>query len=536
MNSSGQFNASAFAALAALGSDNEGPRLHAQRAVRFTVELSPEGEVLRVVTHPKPTPDNPPYLALCPREAKARSGGIVPLLLTDNAMYVLGLNKPGGKKANGLQKREAYLALLQQGQHLPILQAALHGAQQLTPDLFPDVTAEDLITFRVGGVNPHEQTDVQALWVSLALPQDRESGQCSVTGTQATLARNSPLVTGIPGGKANLTIQSKNASAFVAYGLDDLGMSQETIEAVQRALNSLSRDPLHAWRIKGLDFITLHFVEGPGLDPWGSLTEPTNAEISAALNAQTISESDTRLHLIKLQGSAARLMLLDYRVLSLTEASCHTATYLRRTEGLELWKAESVMQDAGGKPIASLIHQLHALIFTAAPPSREWTRHLLSRFNQNLSLNRTETQLFKLIFSEATMQDPQHLPDDQYQAYQLGQFLATCDDLHSQANPTAQQHVGDRYLRSFPSATERGFASVSELLTSVISGLKPRKPGLALHLTRRLSAATSELKLPLPKRLNMDQHAAFILGYLQEKDRQFTEMIERKAQKEQQSA
>ena len=536
MSASGQFTASAFAALAALGNENEGPRLHAYRAVRFTVELSTEGEVLRVITHPKATPDSPPYLALCPREAKARSGGIAPLLLTDNAMYVLGLDKPDARKTNGPKKRAAYLALLKQGEHLPLLQAARIGAEHLTPDLFQEITAEDLITFRVDGVNPHEQPDVQALWISQALPQDRESGQCSVTGTHAPLALNSPLVTGIPGGKANLTIQSKNASAFIAYGLDNLGMAQETMEAVQRALNSLSRDPLHAWRIKGVDFITLHFTDGPGTDPWESLTEPGNAEISAALNAQAVTDSDTKLHLLKLQGSAARLMLLDYRVLSLKEASRHAANYLRRTHGLELWKAESAMQEAGGKAIPSLINQLHALIFIGTPPGPDLRRHLLSRFNQNLKLTRPETLLLQLTFPEATMQDPQQLPPDQFQAYTLGQFLATCDDLHRQANPTAQQHVGDRYLRSFPSATERGFASVSEVLTSVISGLKPRKPGLAVHLTRRLSTATSKLQLPLPKRLNVDDQAAFVLGYLQEKDRQFTAMAERKAQKEKQSA
>ena len=140
------------------------PELHERRALRWTVSLDEQGRLLHVIPHAHAKGDTP-YRAVAPREAKARSSGVAPLLLSDNASYVLGLDTAGGKTRKGAFKRAAYLALLHKAAQLPHMETLIRAATQLKAADFPDdLQSGDLIGFQVAGHNPHSWPEYQRWW------------------------------------------------------------------------------------------------------------------------------------------------------------------------------------------------------------------------------------------------------------------------------------------------------------------------------------------------------------------------------------
>lgn len=517
--------------------DRRGPqdiRLHERRAVQWTVALDRHGGFLRALAHVKPPKGERPHLVLAPREAKARTGGVAPLLITDNASYVLGLNRPGSKKNNGNDKRAAYLRLLEQAapSH-PDLMAALTGLRDLRADQLPGLLDSDLITVTVDGRNPHEHPDTQAFWINQQRTADPGATTTdAVTGERGPLIENVPLLKGVPGGQANLTYQSRNASAFQPYGLTSLGVTAGTAEAAARAMTRLAQDPRTAHRVTGWDALLLHWLDGDEPDPWFALTDPTQADVQAQLQAQaTGTGTETAaVNIAVVRGNGARLIVLSHARRPLADAARHAQTYLRRTDGLPLWQAERALENTGGRIQTHLLSGLHRHALLGDPLPAAAQRLLLTHWRKNLRLTRAQRALLSLTLPEITVHDDTSaLPESLRLPYTLGRYAATAHQLHRRANPGVSLTVTDRYLRLLSIQPGRAYGQMEHTLQAVLRSTKRRQPQLHAHLSAALAQASANLTLPFPTTFTADQQTALALGYEHEIAQQITEAQARKA-------
>lgn len=504
-------------------------RLHERRTVQWTVAVDPQGRVLHVLPHPRVPKGETPHQVLAPREAKARSLGIAPLLLTDNAGYVLGLNREGARTLNGEEKRAAYLDLLARAAPLhPDLQAALIAARALTPADLPDAQSGDLITFTVDGRNPHEHPVVQDFWIELQTGSpggDAGEAEDAVTGQRGPLVRNSPLLKGVPGGKAMLTYQSKNASAFTAYGLTDLGVTGATLEAAARAVTQLALDPATSYTRPGWDFRVLHWLDSPAPDPWFALLDPTNEDIQRQLQAQErgTGEEGVMVNLALVRGNGARLVVLDHAQLPLHQAARHARAYLTRSGSLPLWRAENALTNTAGRVVTHLLPALHRHALLGTPLPGTVRQLILTHWRQQLRLTRDQRALLTLTLPEVTLQDPDTLPDHLRVPYALGRYAATAHHVHRRAHPQVARTVTDRYLRLLSSQPARAFGQMERTLLAVLRSYRRQRPAAEHHLSAQLAASAQSITLPLPATLTAEQQSALALGYEHERARQFQE-------------
>ncbi|MDR6219955.1 hypothetical protein J2Y00_003566 [Deinococcus soli (ex Cha et al. 2016)] len=517
--------------------DRRGPqdvRLHERRAVQWTVVLDNDGTIIRVLPHPKPPKGELPHLVLAPREAKARGNTVAPLLLTDNATYVLGLNKEGARKVNGAEKRAAYLTLLEQAaSRHPDLAAALTGVQALTSDHIPGVQSSDLITFTIGGRNPHEHSEAQHAWITQQRGQD-DLGNATdaVTGEASTLIANFPLLKGVPGGQHSLAFQSRNAKTFQRYGLSTLGVGASTAEATARAMTALASDPRTAHRVMGWDAILLHWLDHDAPDPWLALSDPTQEDVRAQLQAQAAGTGDetATVNLAVVRGNGARLVVLDHAQMPLRDAARHAQTYLRRTDQLPLWQAERALENTGGRVQTHLLPALHRHALLGDPLPGSVQRLLLTHWRKNLRLTRAQRALLALTLPEITVQDVSTIPEPLRLPYAMGRYAATAHQVHRRANPGVSMTITDRYLRLLTTSPARAYGQMERTLQAVLRGVRRSKPHLHTHLSAALAQASTDLTLPLPTTFTPEQQSALALGYEHETARQIAEAQARKAE------
>lgn len=486
-------------------------RFHRRKQVHFTVELDQTGNVLRIVPHEKG------YQVFGATEAKARSGGVFPLFITDNAGYVLGIEKEGSRLKNAAQKRQAYLKLLEQGvrAELPGLSAMFRAARELRPEQFPGADASSVLTFRVDGQNPHESPEVQAFWIQQLSGGEVQGGTCSVTGQMMPLATNSAGVRGVRGGMMSLASQSTHQESMRPYGLRTLGMGKETLELADRALSELAQGKETAYHL-GTQGTFLHWLSEKAPDPWEILTAPDQAEVHERLSAEGAGHADAVIHVALVRGSSKRLQVLMHATLPLSEAEAHAQQFRRRFSG-EMWQAERALRltsDPKEQVPPHLRLSLYEHALSGKPLPGTVMQRLVSQWRKKAALTRAQRELLALHFPEDAMNDPSLLPPPLAQAYFLGKYAATVHQLHLQVSPRVGQSAAERHLRLLTTMPDRGFVLMQRDIGNVLKGTKSR-PGLHYRLQERLSLATAPLTLPLPERMDTQQQAALSLGYSQ---------------------
>lgn len=508
-------------------------RLHERRAVQWTVALDDQGTFLRALPHVKPPRGERPHQVLAPREAKARSMGVAPLLLTDNASYVLGLEKEGARVSNGAAKRAAYLDLLTQAAPLhPDLTAALTGAQALTAAQLPGVLSGDLITFTVGGRNPHDLPCAQRYWITTQRGEDAaDTDVDAVTGETGTLVSNFPLLKGVPGGKAVLAYQSRNASSFQAYGLTTLGVTAQTAEAAAAAVTRLAQNPSTAHRVMGWDALLLHWLDHDAPDPWLALSDPTQEDVQRQLQAQAQGTGDETalVNLAVVRGNGARLVVLDHAQLPLRDAARHAATYLRRTDNLPLWQAEKALENTGKVIQTHLLPALHRHALLGEPLPRSVQLLMLTHWRKALRLTRAQRALLTLTLPEVDVQDPATIPEPLRLPYALGRYAATAHQVHRRANPGVSMTVTDHNLRLLTTNPSRAYGQMERTLQAVLRSVRRTRPHVHTHLSTALAEASATLTLPMPVTFTPEQQTALALGFEHETARQIQDAQARKA-------
>jgi len=518
--------------------DTAAVRLHERRIPQWTVNLNADGAVQSMVPHGKAAKGETPYMALAPREAKARTIAPFPLLITDNAGYVLGVGKDGASDPKAGIKRGLYLAFLERAAHLPDVQAVLTATRTLTPADFPaPVDSTHLITFRVDGRNPHEHPDVQAFWIEHVggAEAGAHGGDTdALTGERATLTRNGPLIKNVPGGEATVLYQSRNAPAFVNYGLETLGVAQTTLEEVSRGVWLLASDPLTSHAGQGWDFKMLHWLDGApaSADPWLDMQATTQEYVAASMLGETGERQDddaVTVNLALVRGSVKRLVVLEHRQSSLRQARAAVDRFRRIGGNLPVWQLALTLRNSAGKENPRHVQALYTTALLGGRLPRDIAAPIMHRWLHQHTLSRADAGMLRLSLNfpggqEPDMQDAQTLPPHLRNAYLLGQYAAHAHFTHRRVSPTISQTVTDRYLRLLASQPASTYGQISQQLNVLIRSYVRSRPQLEPSMRAKLNATSEQLTLPLEPRFTLEQRTALALGYDQTLQQTYNEM------------
>lgn len=520
-------------------------RLHAERSVQWTVNVDAAGHVMSIIPHGKGTEGQKPYVCLAPREAKSRSGYLpLPLLITDNAQYVLGLtidNRTDATACMAASARNlAYLALLETASDVhPDVPPILTAARTFNADHFPgEVLSGDLITFRVEGRNPHEIPALQAFWIGAQTHDPTtvaDLGIDALTGEYGPLTRYGPLLKNVPGGEGTLIYQSQSVKSFVSYGIQNLGVSQRTIEDVSRGIEILASDPRTSFtapkraavgsRAKSTawPFKMLHWLDRPeaGADPWLDLEAPSAEYFASALTGEVSSrESDAEVtvNLALVRGHYKRLAVLNHQQTNLKNARANVDAFRTIVGKTPMWQLERALAGPSGNPDQRHVQALLAapMLGTPLPARLAWP--VMYRWKYAHTLDRGEAAILRLSLHladprEHVMQEFTALPSTLKNAYALGQYTAQVHLMHKEANPGVSQTLADRYLRMLSVRPARTYGQMSLKVAVLILALSRKSQQRADSMMTELTAASSLLTLPLETTFTLDQRGAFALGY-----------------------
>ena len=345
-----------------------------------------------------------------PRPDSGRTSGVFAYPLVDTAAYVLGVEtKEDGKvDKNAVQKHQAFLDRLgstaeavESGdlrEAILWLRGVLVSKRFSAPESVKadHWVAAEVMTGPLAGAPLFEYPEVRELWqaeVRAAVIRNGDVGTCSVTGTEG------PLVFRVPGKgyfqKGRASLLGLDADAFVSYhgggsasGKADIGLSFEAADLANRALEYLSRRPLHQQSLvydkdSDLRSVTSLFwmsTDEPvvigdgddaaayspsdllalmqaGVDSFGQTKEDPKADLRLVRDLLRLpwSMAESRLsidavgvHVAVLSKNAYRVVIRDYRTESLAGLKANLSDFL----------AAASLVAPGGQSRAVSIHEM----------------------------------------------------------------------------------------------------------------------------------------------------------------------------------
>lgn len=221
------------------------PPMYQKKLVKYVISLDSNGEYQGISAYNNGDGKqmNVPVI---------RRNGVLPCLLADNALYILGIDPKNAKKAQ--EAHQAFKGLIRQcAAEIPIVQAVANFLDNLPgiDTLFRDlgIAQKDFdylgrIVFEVDDVSLIDLPEIQRFWAKINASQDDNKAQCLVCKELRTpVEKLSTTIGGIPGGQAaGVSLISAYEPAFWSYGLStslNSPMCEECAIKCTNALNSL---------------------------------------------------------------------------------------------------------------------------------------------------------------------------------------------------------------------------------------------------------------------------------------------------------
>src|SRR2546430_890081 len=198
------------------------PPMYQKKLVKYLISLGSDGryQEISVLNNGNGLQMNVPIV---------RRNGVLPCLLADNAMYVLGLDPKNPRKAQ--EAHQAFIKLTRQcAEEIPLVQAVVDFLDNPpdTDTLFRDLRIDPKnfdylarIIFEFDGAQLIDLPEVQQYWARINTSQDDKKTQCLVCQEKRPpVEKLSTTIGGIPGGQASgVAIISAYEPAFWSYGL-----------------------------------------------------------------------------------------------------------------------------------------------------------------------------------------------------------------------------------------------------------------------------------------------------------------------------
>lgn len=101
-----------------------------------------------------------------------------------------------------------------------------------------------------------------------------------------------------------------------------------------------------------------------------------------------------------------------------------------------------------------------------------------------------------------------------HQAYLLGRLFALLENVQeTSAGGSLNTTIKDQYLNSMCSTPVLVLAQLLKLKESHMKKLRRDKPGLAIVLEQQIVEIMNRLEIEIPRQLNAEEQAVFMLGY-----------------------
>jgi CRISPR-associated protein Csd1 len=511
--------------------------------IRYLIELDSAGHLLKPTLTDTADPSlrgarrGRSYLAPSLRRTMAVS----PLLLADNATYLLGIPK-------GESEREVDRAAVCHKAFTDLIADCARAA----PD--PDVAAVAAfydaggpaglslgegfdpsanLTFSIDGRLPIDSGTVKNYWATRMQVQANVM-QCVVCGRRRpALERLQTVIKGIPGGQSSGTsIISFNESGYESYGLEaslNAPICADCAERSHHALNTLLRDQGHrlivgdavlvCWTREDAPFSFLDLLERPDaeevrrlmLSPYGGRAAPVEAN---------------RFYATLLGAGGSRVQVRSWLDATVDDVQRNLARWFARQRIVGPWGedpqplgvrslAAATVRDLKELPphaIASLY--LAALNDQAVPLSLAFSVVARTRAEQTVQHNHAAVLKLALCGRHPELEDTMAQLDlsNTAPAYLCGRLLAELEQAQHAASPGVKASIVDRYYGTACTAPATVFGTLIQNAQTHLAKLNRDRHGAYLGIQATLEGILAALD-GFPATLTLNEQSLFALGY-----------------------
>lgn len=561
------------------------PKGMSREEVEWELVLSESGELVNVISlsHGDGKGANRFREMLVP-EHDGRSGpNPKPYFLCDTAVYLLGMADTSKAKGESEAAKAQERWKASRDYHLGILSSCDDVAAQAVmgffshnilkerenDDLLRDVAASDKLIFALkdsdGNIVPiHESKAIMDAWessrVSASADEPCISGQCSVTGKAAPLARLFPQVTDVAGAQSSgASLISFNRDSFNSYGRTqayNASVSQRVAFGAGTALKMLLSDPERKIRLGATTFTFWSDRPSPDEDNlfirfFGGGDKNDTAEDSVTVTRvrdaikgiksghplRANFNPDVRYYVLGISPNAARLSVRFFETSTLGEMAERYGQYLRdidmvdvsTTSIFQLVRQCAVQGKYENLP-STLVNPCMRAVLTGSRFPQSLLSTLLSRMRADHgSNNRWDMGQRASLIKACLVRNLQSTKESEIDValnrdnncvgYLLGRLFAVMERAQSEALGTTNATIRDKYIGSASVTPARVMPTLMHGCQNHLSDLRKKRPGLNVILEKELDEIVGR-KLsdnPYPGTLSMEDQGEFFIGYYQER-------------------
>lgn len=507
--------------------------------------------------------------------------------LCDTPTYLLGVAKDGNKeRANECFEaaRKLHHKVLD---HCPAAEAKAilaffdtwdyeHAeADPMIQERIEELASANNLIFTVDGKDTTTNQDIEEAWKnyltsSKETANDAVKGQCLITGKRnQPIAILHPKIKGVAGTKttgANLV--SFNAPAFWSYGKDkkqgeNSPISEHAAFAYGTALNQLLADRRHTqvigdttvvyWSKHAItaaqDVIAARLgnIGKSENHSWDEIAEQIKKGLTVNIDEETLNQNEP-FYILGLAPNASRIAVRFFEENRFGEVLQNLEAHQKRMElqgpdwekgEIPLWKIlkettnPNTKESCASPLMAGSL--LRAILENTKYPESVY-HQVLMRVFKDQEISHTKAAFIKAyLLKNATKHWEEKLQmavnkETKEISYVLGRLFSVLEDIQQNAIPEINATIKKRYFNSACTTPAAVFPILLKLTNSHIGKFEKPK---AIYFKKKLSALMDQIEMPntgmpFPKRLNLEEQGAFVLGYYQETQAKYVKKQEEK--------
>lgn len=448
-------------------------------------------------------------------------------------------------------------------------------ADPMIQERIEELASANNLTFTVDGKDTTINRDIEEAWdnyltTSKETAKDAVKGQCLITGKRnQPIAILHPKIKGVAGTKttgANLV--SFNAPAFWSYGKDkkqgeNSPISEHAAFAYGTALNQLLADRRHTqvigdttvvyWSKHAItaaqDVIAARLgnVGKSEIHNWDEIAEQIKKGLTVNIDEETLNQNEP-FYILGLTPNASRIAVRFFEENRFGEVLQNLEAHQKRMElqgpdwekgEIPLWKIlkETTNPNAKESCASPLMagSLLRAILENTKYPESVY-HQVLMRVFKDQEISHTKAAFIKAyLLKNATKHWEEKLQmavnkETKEISYVLGRLFSVLEDIQQNAIPEINATIKKRYFNSACTTPAAVFPILLKLTNSHIGKFEKPK---AIYFKKKLSALMDQIEMPnsgmpFPKRLNLEEQGAFVLGYYQETQAKYVKKQEEK--------
>ena len=450
-----------------------------------------------------------------------------------------------------------------------------------------ELAAANNLIFTVDGKDTTTNPDIEEAWDNY-LTTSRETakntlkGQCLVTGERnQPIAILHPKIKGVAGAKttgANLV--SFNEPAFCSYGKDkkqgeNSPISEHAAFAYGTALNQLLADRRHTQIIGDMTVVywskhaitaaqdviaaRLGNAEESEMHGWDEIIQQIQKGLTVDIDEETLEKSEP-FYILGLAPNASRIAVRFFEKNTFGEVLKKLEAHQNRMKlqgpewekgEIPLWRIlkETVNPNSKENCSSPLIagSLLRSILTDSKYPESMYHQMLLRVFkDQDKPAEAGSKATYKVSHTKAAFikayllkNATKHWEGKLQMAvnteateisYVLGRLFSVLEDIQKNAIPEINATIKRRYFNSACTTPAAVFPILLKLTNSHISKFEKPK---AIYFKKKMGALMDQIEMPntgmpFPKRLNLEEQGAFVLGYYQETQARYVKKQEEK--------